>query len=517
MSQINSVSDLTQPAPTAPAAQSSLSQVTSISQLSDVQPTDWAFQALQSLVERYGCIAGYPDGTFRGQRSLSRFEFAAGLNACLDRINELIQAGLADAASREDLAALQRLQEEFNTELATIRGRTDVLEARLNEVEANQFSTTTTLRGETVFGLYSILSGDSATGEELERVPVFGYRVELNLNTSFTGEDLLTARLQSNNNQPLGGTESGELGTNMGRIEFDGTSDNVARISLLRYRVPLGEDSTLYIAAQGNGFVDLDASAQLTPYTDGSAVGLFGLRNPIYNYSSGTGLGFRQFFFDDFVELNLGYLASDANNPNDRGGLFNGRYAALAQVILHPSDDLRIGFSYINSYTPGTRSTGTQSPDLVNPVFGTATGSNLSNDAFGRPVVVNAYGISGTFDIAENFAIGGWVGYAHHTYIGRGDADVWNWAVNLAFPDLFGEGNIGGVIVGMEPRVTEISDNLNNGEPDEDVGLHIEGYYRYRINDNIDITPGVIWITAPDHNADNDDAILGVLRTRFFF
>ena len=37
-----------------------VAQVTSVSQLSDVQPTDWAFQALQSLVERYGCIAGYP-------------------------------------------------------------------------------------------------------------------------------------------------------------------------------------------------------------------------------------------------------------------------------------------------------------------------------------------------------------------------------------------------------------------------------------------------------------------------
>ncbi len=61
-----------------------MSQVTSVSQLSDVQPTDWAFQALQSLVERYGCIAGYPDGTFRGNRALTRYEFAAGLNACLN-------------------------------------------------------------------------------------------------------------------------------------------------------------------------------------------------------------------------------------------------------------------------------------------------------------------------------------------------------------------------------------------------------------------------------------------------
>ena len=55
--------------------------VTSVSQLSDVKPTDWAFTALQSLVERYGCIAGYPDRTFRGKQATTRYEFAAGLNA----------------------------------------------------------------------------------------------------------------------------------------------------------------------------------------------------------------------------------------------------------------------------------------------------------------------------------------------------------------------------------------------------------------------------------------------------
>jgi hypothetical protein len=69
-----------------------MAQVTSVSQLSDVRPTDWAFQALQSLVERYGCIAGYPDRTYRGNRAITRYEFAAGLNACMDRVNELIAA-----------------------------------------------------------------------------------------------------------------------------------------------------------------------------------------------------------------------------------------------------------------------------------------------------------------------------------------------------------------------------------------------------------------------------------------
>lgn len=125
--------------------------VTSVSQLSDVRPTDWAFTALQSLVERYGCIAGYPDSTFRGKQATSRYEFAAGLNACLDKINEIISAGLADKVSKEDLATLQKLQEEFAAELATLRGRVDALDAKTAKLEAQQFSTTTKLTGEVIF------------------------------------------------------------------------------------------------------------------------------------------------------------------------------------------------------------------------------------------------------------------------------------------------------------------------------------------------------------------------------
>ncbi|MFM7406987.1 MAG: iron uptake porin [Cuspidothrix sp.] len=101
---------------------SSAGQVTSVSQLSDVQPRDWAFSALQSLVERYGCIAGYPNGTFRGNRALSRYEFAAGLNACLDRINELLATATADLPSKQDIATLKKLQEDFAAELTGVSG-----------------------------------------------------------------------------------------------------------------------------------------------------------------------------------------------------------------------------------------------------------------------------------------------------------------------------------------------------------------------------------------------------------
>ncbi len=101
--------------------------VTSTSQLKDVQSTEWAFPALQSLVERYGCISGYPDSTFRGQRALTRYEMAAALNSCLDKVNESLSAKIDQKASKEELAALaadvrtlQQGLQQTNQELAAL-------------------------------------------------------------------------------------------------------------------------------------------------------------------------------------------------------------------------------------------------------------------------------------------------------------------------------------------------------------------------------------------------------------
>jgi Carbohydrate-selective porin, OprB family/S-layer homology domain len=178
------------------ADQKGIGQVTSVSQLSDVQPTDWAFQALQSLVERYGCIAGYPDGTFRGNRAATRYELAAALNACLDQISDRF-------ATKEDLETAKALQEEFKVELATLKGRVDGLEARTATLEAQQFSTTTKLTG---IAIFSASYGDkigkktyidpetNAPGLTDTRATAIA-SVQLNFNTSFVGSDLLQTTL----------------------------------------------------------------------------------------------------------------------------------------------------------------------------------------------------------------------------------------------------------------------------------------------------------------------------------
>lgn len=143
-------------------ANDSLAQVTSVSQLSDVQSTDLAFQALQSLGERYGCITGYTDSTYRGNRALTRYEFAADLNACLDRVNKLIATATADQVTKEDITTLQRLQEEFATEIASLGGRVGALETATAEPEANQFSTTTKLNGEVILAFSSAFGDNKA-------------------------------------------------------------------------------------------------------------------------------------------------------------------------------------------------------------------------------------------------------------------------------------------------------------------------------------------------------------------
>ncbi|KAM3103202.1 iron uptake porin [Phormidesmis sp. 146-12] len=497
----SSVAELSQSEPTA------LSQVTSVSQLSDVRPTDWAFQALQSLVERYGCIAGYPDKTYRGNRALTRYEFAAGVNACLDRVNELIAASTADLVKKEDLATLQKLQEEFAAELATLRGRVDALEARTTTLEKQQFSTTTKLNGEVVIGIAGVASGETINGREVSKNTILGDRVRLNFDTSFTGKDLLRTRLQASNLAALpAARDNGDLLTREGSFRFAGEGNNEVGVDALLYQFPLGEKTTVTIEANA-GAID-DFTDTLNPFLDGDgatgALTHFGSRNSIYYLVNGAGLGIRHAFGEQ-LELSLGYLANDPATPTSGSGLFNGAYGAIAQLTFKPSDKLGVGLTYIHAYNNDFSANG-------------SVGSTLANfrEATGLPTSANAYGVSASFQLSPQFVLNGSVGYTNaRTLSGlRGDFDIWNWQVGLALPDLGKKGNLAGIIVGQEPKVTSASGGFAR---DRDTSLHIEGFYQYRLNDNIAITPGVVWLTAPDHNSDNEDVVIGTVRATFTF
>src|SRR4028118_535572 len=222
----------------------SIDQVTNVTQLRDVSPGDWAYEALRSLVERYGCIAGYPDGTYRGNRAMSRYEFAAGLNACLQQVERLIASSTTDFVTRGDLETLQRLVQEFQTELTTLGTRVDALDGRVAFLEDHQFSTTTKLNAEIVVAVSDLLGDQDANGNEYSNgETVLHDRVRLNFDTSFTGKDRLRVRLQAGNVTEFGPlTGPSSPGTNItreGRFGFAFDNGNDIILEKLYYRFPL--------------------------------------------------------------------------------------------------------------------------------------------------------------------------------------------------------------------------------------------------------------------------------------
>ncbi|MBD2384493.1 iron uptake porin [Cylindrospermum sp. FACHB-282] len=499
------------------------SQVTSVSQLSDVQPTDWAFQALQSLVERYGCIVGYPDSKYKGNHSLSRYEFAAGLNACLDQVNKLIASSTSDLALKTDLQTIQRLTEEFNTELTQLRGRLDSLEARTAEIEANQFSTTTKLSGQVQFVLGGVLAGNNViTKKPAPRTITFQDQARLVLNTSFTGKDQLRLTLSGGNIESLGGRGTGIFGT------FDGrTADNRSprfqpnQIVLggIRYRFPIGKKTQFNIFAQSDGANEIGLSGPTNPFEGSASNGIsrFSRRNMVYNYGdTGPGIAILHNLNDQF-QLGLSYSAPNGDNPLPNNGLFTGRYVAFGQITyFSPKKNFRLGLSYANTYSaPGaTGQSGTN--------FGPAAGSNLANSTVaGAGTVGNLYGIGALYKLNPKLAINSFVGYSAHRYLGHGDGQVWNWGVGLTSPDLGKKGSLGAIFVGMAPTLTSLSKNVDlgagKGQADKDISLHVEGWYQYKLTDNIEVTPGFIWVTAPDSDASNPSSLVGWLRTTFRF
>ena len=410
-------------------------QVTSVSELRDVEPTAWAYEALKSLVERYGCIVGYPDRTFRGNRALSRWEFAAGLNACMNVMERLIQENVA--VLREDIDKLKRLMQEFEAELAALGARVDNLEARTSFLEDHQFSTTTKLTGEVIIAPTAIFNTKNPlNGTADNNQAVMQDRVRLQFNTSFSGDDLLVTRLaagsasrfqsfnQTNNVYNPNINSGQQLGIASGPLEsptmtqqfnLAPSTNNSVSVDWLAYYVPidLGKDFRLntYIAGWGGQWADFVPT--LNPYFedyDGGkgALSEFSQRNPIYQIGGGAGVGvsLQLGFLEGILgpsSLSFGYLAGSANNPNsgqsttnpatgnnytfsDGGnGLFNGNYGALAQLNTNISDSINIALTYVNAYSTPDSAIFNQGGKGGPGIVGT-TAANLSrstmNDAF---------------------------------------------------------------------------------------------------------------------------------------
>ncbi|RUR85146.1 iron uptake porin [Chlorogloeopsis fritschii PCC 9212] len=403
-----------------------IEQVTSVSQLSDVQPSDWAFGALQSLIERYGVIAGYPNGTFRGNRAMTRYEFAAGLNAALDKINQIIAAGTENNVRKEDLVTLQKLQEEFAAELATLRGRVDTLEARTAEIEAQQFSTTTIMNAEVIFAVSSAFGGDPPGGcrvldddtgyffENVTQLPsnpgrsgdqntdpevdcgdrreparntVFSHLTRIGLQSSFTGKDVLRTYLTTGNFDDGGFTNPESLNTYMARLSHQAGLNNKVFLDLLEYRFPAFDDKVVFSVIPF-GFELSSVLSANSPYFDigRGSISRFGQLNPVLRIGGpmDAGVGF-DWLIADPVRLQVAYGTRDSGDFGE--GIFGADHSALGvQLVVRPTQNIVTGISYVNAYS-SDGSLGTYTGSVNAETAGLWSGSSIPNDQFNSPGV----------------------------------------------------------------------------------------------------------------------------------
>jgi Carbohydrate-selective porin, OprB family./S-layer homology domain. len=488
-----------------------MEEVTSVEELRDVSPGDWAYEALRSLVEKYRCIAGSGKDTFEGNRAITRYEFAAALNTCLIKIGRTIYSLSNTFPDREELAVVQRLQADFATELKTLTAKIDNLEQRVTSLNDNQFSTTTVLRGTVDFNLISAFGDQKAvpSGEkprdDLNENLTLSARINLNFDTSFTGRDRLRTNIRAGNVSNFG---SSITGTDMTRLIGAVDTTNNIRLGSLFYEFPIGKRGKVAIAPLA------DFPTRIFPALNPvSSISNFGAESPIYSFAFGTG-AVVYYNFTDQIAAGVSYLTTSGSNPLE--GLFGGQYTALSQVTYTPSNRLAIAFTYGHYYASGSS---------VNVTGG--KGSRFAQLPFGESTATssNAYGLQSTYKLSNKLILGAWVSYFNARAESsprvngldgsRGaNADIWSWAVTAVVPDLGKLGSQLNFVFGMPPKVTsnDVSSRL-----DRDSSMHFELSYRYPLTNNIFITPGVLLITNPEHNAANDSIWIGLLRTTFTF
>jgi len=451
-------------------------QVTSISQFADVKPSDWAYQALSNLIERYGCVAGYPNGSLKGGRAITRLEAAALLNACLERVSETTDE-------------LKKLLAEFQKELALLKGRVDGLDARVAVLEANQFSTTTKLSG-----LATMVVGGVSNNPAGSQVS-FNYDLQLNLDTSFTGKDLLRTVLRAGNFD----INNNAFGRGLSTLEIafqEESGPDVMGIDKLYYQFPIGKQFTATLGAR----VGQEDMLALWPsaYPKDTILNVLTLNGAPTAYNKNLGPGFGLWWQDSSGwSVTANYVAANAADSSQ--GLFTSGSAGTSTVQLGYGKE-NWGVAAIYSYLDGGVAVPGATPFITTQIEEGAS--------------TNAFGISGFWQPATS----GWLpsisaGYGINSSSGGDLTTSQSWMVGLQWSDVLAKGNSFGMGLGQPSFATATS----NGAPDESGVWAWEWWYQWQISDAISVTPAVFYLNNPQGNQGGANQFGALVKTSFRF
>tara|TARA_B100000212_G_scaffold224978_1_gene170799 strand:- start:51 stop:1526 length:1476 start_codon:yes stop_codon:yes gene_type:complete len=441
----------------------------------NIQPGDWAHQSIKDLAKSRGCDIQVSD------EALTRFEAASIVNSCLGDVAEVsnIERTLID---------------EFASELALIRGRVDGIEARMNEFEAGSFSDTTTLDGKAVMVLSAVSGNDKigaavgATSSTLSQAATLAYAYQMNLNTSFTGDDNLYVRLKT-------GAGWGNIKTKPVTYhnEVYSNNDSVLRVDKIWYNFPIGDKVTATVGPLIENYYMLAATPSVYKPKVLKAF-RFGGHGIAFGASTSVGLGLKYQGDNGFA---TSATVNSKNGEDSVGFLTKGDQNKINLMGAYTADNYHLSATYTKQQRGWTGGY---------PYFATKAASQSETDTTG-------------------WALRGWwrpddqgtavpsvsVGYDTVSYTTtNGYKDGSGFTVGLNWNDMFQADDTIGLAFGQPIK----GKNHTDGSTKDVDPFLWEAYYSFKPNDSIEITPGIFGGT--DAYQDKEDDVFGAVVTTTF-
>jgi Carbohydrate-selective porin, OprB family len=494
-----------------------LIQPIDLQQPSDLKSSDRAFRAFKSISDRYDCLSASSETSLdrisqidsrsvgvasRAEKTLrERAKFAKNLNYCAEQIQDL--AGVAPA----DLEILRQLQTEFATELTALKSKLDKLDTDISKLETQQFSTTTKLTGQAIFAINAgtfggdrIIAPRGAIVSSNKPNATSLYRVSLDLNTSFSGTDLLKLRLVAVSTGS-GDNAAGFLEPNFGSVlDFAVPGREQLSLGRLYYTFNPAKDLSVTVGPQmvAPDFVDQNRYANasfrdfstaaitnnfiLLPRPGGAGAAIDWKPNQsqfsaraVYVASSGAAsLPENQQFFGGGAANDVRLFP--AAGGGSTGGLFGDPYLGVVELEYAPTKSIAMRLQY--------------------------SGGELFGSKFGVAGVNAEVAISPQVGLFARYGSGS---YPNTTL---GDIRPQYWSAGIAVQDLFTKNDLAGIGIAQPFVLRDVGNSTQT---------NFEAFYNIPVNKSLRITPIVQLITNPANQSSNGSIVTGTVRAVFSF
>ena len=379
--------------------------------------------------------------------------------------------------SRSNKSSKKRFDNKtFSNEIVKISERVDNVEAKFNKFEAGGFSDTTVMNGKAIFDIGGV---ENSSGDLSEAIG-FQYTYQLNLNTSFTGDDDLYVRLKTGNATDVFSSKT--YGT---YLTSSNGNDDTIKVDKIWYSFPVGENNTVWIGPKIENYYMHGATPSIyAPITKQFKLGGNGAA---YGASTDSGVGWA-YKGDNGFSLSSNVVSKQ--NATTNGLLTDEAKTNWSTQVAYTTDTYHLSLITALKYNGWTDSYYTTSLGKARP---NGNSTNYGLRGYWRPDTE-------TQAIPEIS-----VGYDISTVEGQ-DADTDAYFVGLTWKDTFQADDKIGIALG-QPQTADT---------DTVTPFTWEAYYSYKVNDSVSVTPGVFGAT--DRTGTSGVDITGaILETTFKF